>query len=142
MKPVNQKILLPELGDCFRACVASIFEFAIEDMPNFWEQTQDGREYWELTNDWTAKNLGCRCVTATFLNGMDYQIKGVLCVALGASERGSEDHAVVWRDGMIHDPHPSKFGLTNIPDAFTFFVPLTPTYDWPVERSNKDIEND
>jgi len=45
MKPAMQTIFDDVYGDCFGACVASIFEFPIEEMPNFWEQTQDVSEF-------------------------------------------------------------------------------------------------
>ena len=45
MKKVYQAVFEEGLGDCFRACVAAIFEFPIEHMPNFWEQTQDPEEF-------------------------------------------------------------------------------------------------
>jgi hypothetical protein len=35
MKPVHQTILTAPGGDCFRACVASIFELPLEAVPHF-----------------------------------------------------------------------------------------------------------
>lgn len=37
MKPVDQTLMLErgEPGDCYRACIASIFELPIEDVPHF-----------------------------------------------------------------------------------------------------------
>jgi hypothetical protein len=37
---------------------------------------------------------------------------------------GDEDHAVVWLNGIIHDPHPLRVGIKGLPDTFTFFMPL------------------
>ena len=107
---------------------SSIFEFPIDDMPNFWEQTQDGREYWKLTNNWMVSKVGHICLTVQFQHGMEYQIKGILCVAFGTSKRGDGEHAVVWRDGLLHDPHPSKAGINGDPDTFTVFVPVNLNY--------------
>lgn len=129
MKPVQQTIFDDFLGDCFRACVASIFEFPIEDMPNFWEQTQDVEEFWKLNNGWLMENKGFKCINISFLPEDIYIIQGLLCVACAKSPRGEVDHAVVWQDGLIHDPHPSNAGLAEEPDTFTLFSPIDPNKD-------------
>lgn len=133
MKPVNQIIFDDVYGDCFRACVASIFEFPIEHMPNFWEQTQDASEFWRLTNGWAMEMLGLKVLHFRLLPDDRHVIEGILCVACAKSPRGNTDHAVVWQDGLIHDPHPSGAGLAEDPDTFTFFVPLDPNQ--PLEKS-------
>ena len=126
MKPVYQTILDDTLGDCFRACAASIFEFAIEDMPNFWEQTQSSEEFWKLNNAWLSKNKGHRCISFQFEEKDKHLVNGILCIACAKSPRGDVDHAVVWRDGLLHDPHPSNAGLSEEPNTFTLFIPLDP----------------
>lgn len=126
MKSVYQTIFDDRVGDCFRACVASIFEFPINDMPNFWEQTQDVTEFWELNNDWLTKNKGYRCVSLEFKKEDRHWVDGLLCVACAKSPRGDIDHAVVWKDGIVHDPHPSNTGLAEEPNTFTLFIPLIP----------------
>ena len=127
MKPTYQTIFDDELGDCFRACVASIFEFPIEDMPNFWEQTQDGSEFWKLTDDWISKNIGYRAISFEFKKKDIHLVDGILCVACAVSPRSNDvDHAVVWQDGVVHDPHPSNVGLAKKPNTFTLFIPLNP----------------
>jgi len=126
MIPVQQTIFDDTYGDCFRACVASIFEFPIEEMPNFWEQTQDVSEFWKLNNEWLVKNKGFKC--PSFQLSMDdmHVIEDLLCVACAKSPRGDMDHAVVWNNGLIHDPHPSNAGLAEEPDTFTMFIPIDP----------------
>ena len=126
MKPVYQTVLNDVLGDCFRACVVSIFEFPIEEMPNFWEQTQDVSEFWRLNDKWTTKNLGFRCILSQFDEKDKHLVDGILCVACAKSPRGNVDHAVVWLSGVLHDPHPSNAGLDEEPDTFALFVPLDP----------------
>ena len=126
MKPVDQTIISSTLGDCFRACVASIFEFPIEQMPNFWEQTQNGEEFWKLSNDWLVKNKGYHCITVQFEPKDLHLTDGILCIACARSPRGDTDHAVVWKNGLLHDPHPSRLGLIENPDTFTLFLPSDP----------------
>jgi len=127
MKKVYQTVFQYPLGDCLRACIASIFEFPIDDMPNFWDQTQDTSEFWKLVNDWVSKNKGYRCISFEFKKKDRHLVDGILCIACAKSPRcKDEDHAVVWRDGIVHDPHPSNAGLTEEPDTFTLFIPLDP----------------
>lgn len=126
MKPIYQTIFDNILGDCFRACVASIFEFPINDMPNFWEQTQEVSEFWKFNDDWISKNKGYRCISFQFSDKDKPLVDGILCIACAKSPRGNMDHAVVWQDGIIHDPHPSNAGLAEEPDTFTLFIPLNP----------------
>ena len=125
MKPVYQTIFDNIIGDCFRACVASIFEFPIEEMPNFWEQTQDTSEFWKLNNDWISKKTGYRSISLEFRKEDRHLADGILCIACAMSPRGV-DHAVVWQDGIIHDPHPSNAGLSEEPNTFTLFISLNP----------------
>lgn len=126
MIPVNQIILDNVLGDCFRACVASIFEMLIKEMPNFWEQTQDAEIFWKLNDDWITRNKGFRCVTFLFEPENRHLVDGILCIAIAKSPRGEVDHAVIWKDGIIHDPHPSNAGLAEEPDTFALFIPCDP----------------
>jgi len=126
VQPVTQTIFDDVYGDCFRACVASIFEFPIETMPNFWEQTQDVSDYWKLTNAWAVKTLGFKVVNFQFSPNDRHVMDGLLCVACAKSPRGDIDHAVVWQDSLVYDPHPSGAGLAEEPDTFTLFIPIDP----------------
>ena len=124
MKPVDQTIFKKDLGDCARACIASIFDCPIEDVPNFWEQTQDADTFWRLNNEWLSEKKGFRLVPIAIETGSEHILGGVLCIAIGRTGRGSEDHAVVWRDGIVHDPNPSRTGLVGDPDVFVLIVPV------------------
>lgn len=104
-------------GDCVRACLASILEFPLISMPNFWRHTQDPLKYWMLTDSWLKSIVNTRSVLVSFEVDSKFFIRDLLCVAMGEAKRG-EDHAVVWRDGLVHDPHPERVGLTSEPDAY------------------------
>ena len=55
MKPVHQQIFISGKGDCVRACVASVLELRLEDLPNFREQ--EGGEITAIAaNKWLAAN--------------------------------------------------------------------------------------
>lgn len=124
MKQIEQTVFDDNLGDCLRACVASIFEFPIEDMPNFWEQTQDSLRFWKLVNDWLSENYGRKCIVIAVDEDNMFFISGLVCVAIGSTSRSSEQHAVVWCDGVLYDPHPSKIGITGEPSSYAVFVPV------------------
>ena len=133
MKPVQQTVFKKGLGDCFRACVASIFEFSIAEMPNFWEQTQDVSEFWRLNNNWMMEHGGFKVLHFELLPKDRHVVTDLLCIACAKTIRGEEDHAVIWKNGLVHDPHPSGVGLAEDPDTFTVFVPIDPN-----NRFNKD----
>lgn len=126
MKKVYQTKFDDNLGDCFRACIASIFEFPIKEMPNFWEQTQDVSEFWRLNNSWLAEHKNFKFINFELSVEHKHIIDDLLCVACAKSPRGNADHAVVWQNKLIHDPHPSEAGLAEEPDTFTLFLPLDP----------------
>jgi len=126
MIPVEQIVFNNQEGDCFRACIASIFELPIDAVPNFWEQTQDMYKFFDLNNKWLAEHLGYKCVTWEMKPDDVEVLNDILCVACAESPRGNVDHAVVWLNGLLHDPHPSKSGLAKDPTTFTVFIPLDP----------------
>jgi hypothetical protein len=123
MRPVFQKELSTGRGDCFRACLATIFGLNINTMPNFWEKTQDSHKFWELVNEWSTKHLRVKLITTTLGDGHDYLIKDLLCIAIGRTD-SEEEHCVVWRNKKLHDPYPNGDRSFH-PESFTLIVPLT-----------------
>lgn len=108
MIPVFQTIEGPELGNCYAACIASIFEIPIDKIPN---PNPNLDFYRDIYGPFLEKYNLC---LAHFKNpeGSEffpagYQIAGV------KSPRFDCDHAVVVYNGkIVHDPHPSKDSLT------------------------------
>jgi hypothetical protein len=119
----DMTVFTPGLGDCFRACVATIFDFPIEDMPNFWEQTQDPHEFWMLVDVWVRGHLHHTCLTFSLSPEHTYLRADVVCIATGNTKRTTEEHCVVWKNGIVHDPHPSRKGIRK-PEVFTIFIPV------------------
>ena len=121
MIPVDQEFLhlaVPgQQGDCFRACVASILELPISDVPHFAQLTEGSSSaaFWNMAYDW-LESRGYEYVYRTragrdSLDKTDYQIM------TGPSPRGNGTyHAVIGKGGIIvHDPHPSRAGLAGDP---------------------------
>lgn len=130
MKPVDQTILShPEgivRGNCMTACVASLFEMSIEEVP-----------YWAgmPVNEWFDS-------FDVFLHEHGYQYSGLfqfnkrgdwnkllevspgvngyfMCSGPSWREYVVDGHAVIYKDGiLVHDPHFSKMGIKVLEDAW------------------------
>lgn len=119
MKPVDQQHFYQEeprkYGDCYRACVASILELPLTEVPHFLEQA-DGKVYkfYTLVEDFLA------------LRGYEpiYHQRpheGKFYIASGVSPRNPQiHHAVVYQNGIVHDPHPDRTGLMGSNSEWTF----------------------
>lgn len=105
MKTVDQTIV-GENGNCMAACIASLLEIEIDEIPNLSEEGWLSR-----LNEWLG-NFGLfymeLSLPQTYWSGMKYWGYHTIC---GKSPRGLL-HAVVGLQGkMVHDPHPEKSGL-------------------------------
>ncbi len=126
MKPVMQtKFGIPD-GNCFPACLASIFELPLEKIPILNEIDQNWRPHllkWLATfgMSWTQVPAGSCWIP-----------NGVYRIAGGPGPRPDSAgkpiwHAVVWLDDkMVHDPHPSGDGLSCSPDHYDLFLVKDP----------------
>jgi hypothetical protein len=117
MKPVDQTIFGAPEGNCLPACIASLLELSIDDVPHF------GADNWlDTLTRWLAPR-GFYPICATLPT--DWRPAGLYILA-GKSPRGDFLHAVVARgDEIVHDPHPSRAGVLSRHDA-TLLVPLDP----------------
>ncbi|KKN32459.1 hypothetical protein LCGC14_0813760 [marine sediment metagenome] len=116
MKHVMQTIMIPPLGNCFSACLASMMGLEIEDVPSFcqhplWQDRCNEwlrpRGYWYLDLNWDPQAKSIPWTTGTLVKG--------LCVLSGPSPRSDYHHSVVGRidcsEGLVelryvHDPYP------------------------------------
>ena len=122
MKTVNQEFLHdPDnnlVGDCWRACIASVLELSIDDVPHFaLLNIRDGKKT-ELK--FLAKHG--YAIYGTYGEGEMgnhpemMEDENEYYFAIGESPRDKNvSHQVVCYNGMIvHDPHPDKSGLNSI----------------------------
>lgn len=119
MKPVEQTKLTYPDGNCMAACVASLLELPLDDVPDY-----KGEGWFDRWNGWLAQwNL-------TFVNfRADCEWKPLGYSILAAdSPRGDWLHAVVCLDGeVVWDPHPQReMGLREWRE-WTCFVVLDPS---------------
>lgn len=122
MKPVDQTTFGVPGGNCFSACVASLLELEVEEVPYFMGEP----DWFFAFNRW----LRPRGLYAMNFEGHPERFQGFVpddarCILGGRSPRGP--HAVVGTmSGVtLHDPHPSRDGLLDIEDS-TILVPVDP----------------
>lgn len=124
MKPVFQTVIdhnpsEGRIGDCFRACLASLLELPIDDVPAP-EAYDNAAAWWRVYRDWLrARGLAILTHTEDEAIWRDWFVRtqgDVYHIASGPSPRHpGTDHSVVMRnDVMVHDPHPSGVGLAKI----------------------------
>jgi hypothetical protein len=121
MTPVDMR-QLGERGDCMRACLASILDLPLDDVPDFVNEG-DPAFWFGRAQSW-LRPQGKRMVwvdpsIAPFVN-VD---EAVLHIKVGFANRASialnETHAVVGLgETIVHDPHPSRAGLAEVREFF------------------------
>ena len=116
MKPVDQTSFGKPHGNCLQACIASVLELELDDVPNFMERRGD---LWqEAVKDFLARfDLDFIDIA---VQSEVYVPSGFHLIA-GESQRGLF-HSVVGLNGrLVHDPHPSRAGLQT-EEFWTLFV--------------------
>lgn len=128
MTPVHQTVFGDgsdgsEPGNCMSACLASVLDLPISEVPNFAAMGQngyfDGIRNWLLARDLyifeTDEDPSHNPGAPDYMN----------YIACGKSSRGLH-HSVVMSEGVVvHDPHPSNVGLVGAPNRFYILARLT-----------------
>jgi len=127
MKPVQQTVTEPGKGNCLAACVASLLELPIEDIPDL-----DGRNNWVGLQSFLLTH-GLQALWFSLQHGMSGRHpKEALCILIGGSPRSTSlNHAVVARDKYgdfenVWDPHPEGGWLDGEPKYAVYFVAADP----------------
>lgn len=131
MKPIDQTTFGSPYGNCFQACVASILELPLEDVPHFCEG-DNPRWLLDLEEWLRPRGLAPMLVQAEGCPALDdaYGLLG------GPSPRGCNHSVVVRGVEVVHDPHPSREGLLEARD-YLFFVQLQP---WRIEQVAVELD--
>lgn len=119
MRPTDQTTFGDKQGNCFAACIASVLELPLEDVPNFCVVYPD--TWYDELNAWLHERgmfaMGFSAPTAEFFRE---HMRDAWCIVSGPAARGC-DHATVWRNGALqHDPHPSRAGIISAKDVIVF----------------------
>lgn len=130
MKPVLQTTFYPK-GNCYAACVASILELPLSEVPDFFNVPAGQDRFntgYERVADWLAqRGLGILRVLPMF-DGVwvapVHLSQPFFCIASGDSPRHQCGHAIVWgfsdqHSAPVHDPHPDG-GYFNGEDPKSF----------------------
>lgn len=133
MKPVDQTLFgsfsapRNERGNCYPACIASILEIKIDDVPHFYAMHEErdpddpDRDYRSIVDFMKSRQL---CVATYNWPLHPLHVRGLVgqhVIVTGSSPRLENcDHAVIglitedgWR--LEHDPHPSRDGIAGEP---------------------------
>ena len=118
MRRVDQTVMDSEKGNCFSACVASIIETTIADVPFF----MDPGEWYDRFSKW-LKGRGFYPLCFDFDGWEKSEVKRFRSelgphILSGKSPRGEHQHSVV-ASGLevVHDPHPSRDGIETFLDV-------------------------
>lgn len=124
MTPVYQTDLTPTHGNCFSACLASVLDLPIEQVPNFYDiAPHENGPWWDAVRAW-LKPLGWSVIHLTLDPAHLGEFPGVFIV--GGKTSRHTDHAVVYQDGhLVHDPFPGGVGLVRV-DTVDLLYPLDP----------------
>lgn len=100
-----------EPGNCQAACIATLLDLPITEVPNF---AKVRSKFQEEQDTFLAKHG----LWLMYTEEEPCTVNTVHYIGSGMSSRGLR-HAVVMLDGeIIHDPHPSQAGLVGKPDRF------------------------
>ena len=142
MKPVEQKVIKRDTGDCMAACLASILEMPLDDVPNF---HGDGAKNWkDQYNDWLKPRNLQMCITGT--KNIDWPYGYYIVSVKSACFEGSL-HAVVaerkdWNDyvKIVWNPNPEDKRGCEIPYEEWVFADFLTVLD-PRLTNGKEAEH-
>lgn len=125
MKPVDQTTFGVPGGNCFSACVASLLEMPIDDVPYFMgdcDEDGGGGDWFDRFTEW-LRGHGFYPVC------LENYVPDGLHILSGKSPRHPETqtlHSVVANGAaIVHDPHPSRAGILDRRDV-VLLIPLDP----------------
>lgn len=139
MKPVDQTrfgVGEPDIapGNCWAACIASILELRLEDLPDELDHWRPGckpEESWlphfrEMADFLRSRNFCLAEVACRSLTAWDPDYFQPYLIISGPSPRNPKvNHAVVGRGNeYVHDPHPSRKFLAQGELFYELLLPL------------------
>jgi hypothetical protein len=110
---IDQTITDPGLiGNCWQAVIASVTATPLREVPHFVHDDESGGPYFlDATQEWLASR-GFRLTTVHCQAAVESRR---IYLAVGRSVRG-KSHVVLKRGRkLVHDPHPSRAGLSGAP---------------------------
>jgi hypothetical protein len=127
MKYIKQTKIHSETvkGNCMAACLASVLDLEIGDVPQFEEISNP--DHWNLELIKWLDSIGYYINAEYVFKYTDgdkkvYEMPEGLLVVAGKSPRFDLLHCVVYENGgMIHDPHPDNTGILDVLDYWQLY---------------------
>lgn len=124
MKPVMQTVVGPD-GDCLPACIASILELPLAEVPHF------SRVHGDKWPEGLAAFMLRRRLAPILLEWGDavagwVRESGVLCVITGETFHDTLHSVVARGNVVVHDPAPTRVGFKRFPIDVMLFVAVDP----------------
>lgn len=115
MTPADQTNDL-ELGNCLQACVATILDLPMQEVPDFIRA--HGPRWFMALRTW-LRPRGKHAVYVSTLNSLISHVypHELPWIGIGDGPRGVRHAVVCLHKEIVHDPHPSREGLAEIEDA-------------------------
>lgn len=119
MKRVTQTTFGKPDGNCFEACLASVLELSLKDVPHF---TND--DWFYQYNRWLQWNFSLQLsiVAPSILLTLN---PNTYTIANGFNQRKAFHSVVMQGEVLVHDPNPDNGGLTQI-ESVLMFVAVNP----------------
>ena len=119
MKPVDQTAINYETGDCLRACIASVLELPIEDVPAYIKE--------DMAERYVAWLRQFNLTLMTVRLDPDGTLPEGYHLVDGPSRNGKDRHIAVGRNGrIVHDPDPTSRGRFKGDGNYWIFVAIDP----------------
>ena len=118
MKPVDQTTWGDD-GNCWAACLASLLECSIEEIPDFSPAACRKRgsgavPWWAFCDGWLRNEHNLALLMILGPNEQSLVMRSAHHIVSGMGPRGIP-HSVIALDGdIVHDPHPEGGGLTQV----------------------------
>lgn len=134
MIPVYQKVAGSERGDCYSACVASLLELRLEQVPNFHDLMQHEDAEWGYVVSKWLRAWGYWHIIVSWTPEFDEDTHAYGTgpyILSGRSPRIDSYHAVIAeRGGIVHDPSPDGGGLRKPTEKYPWYVEVLVPYDY------------
>lgn len=106
-------------GDCHSACLASMLDLPLDDVPHFGEGGPDGQEFNRRVREWLSiRGLGQ--ASAAFEGELDAVLRmmrhvnpGVYYILGGRSLTGVNHSVVALENRIVHDPSLNESGIVR-----------------------------
>ena len=129
MIKVMQTKIDPHVGDCLRACVASIFELPIDAVPNFMELSHRNIINWFQAYYYYIRWLGYELHIEADLSKIEKYggIDGLFVATVKSNIFDNTYHSVIIDKSLnvVHDPNPNCSGKDYEICSFDVFTPLS-----------------